>query len=525
MKNRPENGKSIDTIHDQFPFKKERPYQTKALDRIADFLNGPKKYCLLEGPTGFGKSAVGIAAARFAGSAYIMSPQITLAAQYMRDFSALGLRELKGAANYNCDLGMDCETAAIILGRNVHRTRCTGYFPARQEFMAAPMGVTNFAYLLKCQDLPMRELLIVDECHGAENAILSQVDLGATRQQIEKNGFHFPAAGGAFVSRAWAREYKDHLSGLVSKLNDRLMAQGQDTKVARKLATLRGQLERVRLFLTDSEQTEWFIDRAKDKLTLRPFSAAHFAQSMLFAKCQKVLLMSATILKFSALQKVLGIDPEDAETFAAPCDFPRKNRRIIFLPVDSMSYRNRNQTMPRMVGATNRVVARYPDQKGIIHTHSFALNEKLAAGIEGRTVLTHKAGEPSARREEIIKRHKEAKEPTVLMSPSMVEGLDLRDDESRFQILVKVPYPNLGDPYTAARMQRDSKWYAYQTALAIIQACGRSVRHANDWAETWILDADFEGFLERNRRLFPRWWLDAFEVYDLRNPPVRVRAG
>ena len=78
---------------------------------------------------------------------------------------------------------------------------------------------------------------------------------------------------------------------------------------------------------------------------------------------------------------------------------------------------------------------------------------------------------------------------TVLISPSLHTGLDLKDELSRFQIITKVPYPNKSDRWTNAKRVADSEWYYWQTALKLIQAYGRSVRSKDDWARTYILDS------------------------------------
>ena len=72
-----------------------------------------------------------------------------------------------------------------------------------------------------------------------------------------------------------------------------------------------------------------------------------------------------------------------------------------------------------------------------------------------------------------------------------------------------MPYPDLGDPWTAARQARDPRWYALETAKALVQAYGRSCRHAEDYGVTYVLDAQFERFLARYRVLLPEWFLDA----------------
>ena len=82
----------------------------------------------------------------------------------------------------------------------------------------------------------------------------------------------------------------------------------------------------------------------------------------------------------------------------------------------------------------------------------------------------------STDREEALQKHLTSKEPTVLVTPSMSEGVDLRDDLARFQVLVKVPYPSLGDKLVKKRMNRWSWWYPMQTIKTIVQSVGRGVR-------------------------------------------------
>src|SRR5947209_19369202 len=53
--------------------------------------------------------------------------------------------------------------------------------------------------------------------------------------------------------------------------------------------------------------------------------------------------------------------------------------------------------------------------------------------------------DPEIQRDEVIAEHVNSTKPTVLISPSLHTGLDLKDDLSRFQVITKVPYPNIGD--------------------------------------------------------------------------------
>jgi Rad3-related DNA helicase len=85
----------------------------------------------------------------------------------------------------------------------------------------------------------------------------------------------------------------------------------------------------------------------------------------------------------------------------------------------------------------------------------------------------------------------------------MMEGVDLADDASRFQILCKVPFPYLGDKVVRKRKARDPNWYPFQTVKSIIQSMGRSVRNETDHAMSYILDEDWDYFYTRNKTLFP----------------------
>ena len=75
--------------------------------------------------------------------------------------------------------------------------------------------------------------------------------------------------------------------------------------------------------------------------------------------------------------------------------------------------------------------------------------------------------------------------------------------------MTKMPYGDLGDPWTAARRERDPRWYALETAKALVQTYGRSCRHAEDFGITYILDGQFTRFLQHYRPLLPEWFLDA----------------
>ena len=171
----------------------------------------------------------------------------------------------------------------------------------------------------------------------------------------------------------------------------------------------------------------------------------------------------------------------------------------MFVPIGRMTSKEIDKTLPNLVKAVKQVLAAHKNDKGIIHTHSYKIANYLKRNIRSKRLIV-----PSSEtRHQLLKEHLASKKPTVLISPSMTEGVDLQGDASRFQILCKVPYPFLGDKLVKKRMNKWYWWYPYQTTKTIVQSVGRSVRSEDDTAVTYILDADWERFYSRNRGLFP----------------------
>jgi ATP-dependent DNA helicase DinG len=538
-------------IHDHFPFGSERPKQTVALDRIADWMfNSPKKFFILEGPTGFGKSGVGMGAASLAKvmpsygqyepGAYVLSPQISLTGQYMNDFEKNGLVELKGQSNYFCpDFDMDCEAAGLVFDDMHNKYTCKGYKPAKARFMGNALGVCNFSYYLAetqtAHQLEDRTLLVLDEGHNCEDMILGFTDTTITQKKCDEFGVpeRLPIFEEGDVTRV--RQWLE--SVFVPAVQAKYLEYQRDlrkakeagnaderAKVARKIISTEKYLQRIALFTNADEPGEWFAwsDWNHNKkmgtgdLVIKPLTARLFADDILFSKASKVLIMSATILDFGTFMRNLGIDPADAEMLAVDSEFPLENRPIYYKPVANMRAQEIQKSLPLVAQEVEVLMKKYATKKGIVHTQSFSNNKYLVNYLQmqghGDRVLTHVAGGPKGSREAVIERHKTSSEPTALFSPSMAEGLDLKDDYARWGIIIKVPFPAI-DPYVRARMQKDPDWYTWLTALKIVQQTGRIVRSSTDKGVMWILDAGFGDFLRRARSKMPKWWRDS--VIDL----------
>ena len=249
-----------------------------------------------------------------------------------------------------------------------------------------------------------------------------------------------------------------------------------------------------------------------NRVELKPLDPSKYIKAIV-EKCPKTLIMSATILNNKTFEKNLGLDSEDNSTqfIQIQSDFPVENRPIFPLSVEYLNFSNLQQmtVKSKISRAIDNIMHIHSNDKGIIHTSSYEqlnfIKENLSKTNSRRLILT----DPEIERDEVIREHAESKKPTVLISPSLHTGLDLKDQLSRFQIITKVPYPNIADKWTSEKRKLNKEWYYWQTGLRLVQAYGRSIRSKDDWAKTYVLDSAFNYFVKVNYNILPKWFLSA----------------
>jgi len=251
------------------------------------------------------------------------------------------------------------------------------------------------------------------------------------------------------------------------------------------------------------------IDNKLARIKLEPLVVSSYFTDI-FDKGSVSLLMSATILSKENLCKAVGLKNEDVKFIRVEnSDFPIKNRPIYLMNVAWLNARTMSESLPNIVKVLDNLLSVHKNDKGIIHTTSYSqvqfIKNNLSKANLSRLIETN----PKFDRNEMILKHTQSEKPTVLISPSMFLGVDLKDDLSRFQIIVKVPYPDLTDKKISVLKQRNPKWYEWNTILRLIQAYGRSVRNADDYANTYILDSSVSFLLKNSKEMIPKWFSEA----------------
>jgi Rad3-related DNA helicase len=215
--------------------------------------------------------------------------------------------------------------------------------------------------------------------------------------------------------------------------------------------------------------------------------------------------------KFKLLMTATMGDPKDfmAAIGATKCRYQKMDSRfnfdrspIHFYPQYRMSMNKRDENFNWMKKKVEEILASHPDECGIIHSGSYENAAKIYAQLEQNKrsrIITYTN---SQEKTSALIEFADSKN-SVLIGPSLLEGLDLFEDKSRFQIFLKVPFPSLGDKFVNAKMNYAPAWYDWKTCIAILQGIGRSVRSKDDWAVTYFLDGCLADLFKRRRSSFP----------------------
>ncbi|MDQ4057034.1 MAG: ATP-dependent DNA helicase [Thermoproteota archaeon] len=245
------------------------------------------------------------------------------------------------------------------------------------------------------------------------------------------------------------------------------------------------------------------------KVLVTPIDVSSYFKDIL-DKGSICLFMSATILSKDYLCKIGGIKPDQVKFIRVhESTFPLKNRPIYLMNIAWLNAKTMNQSLPAIANAVNNIMTTHKNEKGIIHTTSYSQLRFIKENISKENAIRLIETGSKLDRNEMLEKHYKSSKPTVLISPSLYLGVDLKDNLSRFQIIVKVPYADLTDRKISVMKQRDPNWYTWNAILKLIQAYGRSIRSKEDFANTYILDSSITFLLKQAKEMSPKWFSDA----------------
>lgn len=497
------------------------------------------KYIICQIPVGGGKSPLGINLSGYLdnskGNSFILTPQKVLQKQYQDSFDKSTIFSLYGKSNYKCESkDTNCDIGSDI------KPRCTNcpYRNAMGEAKGSPNLVLNYTlafllFMLKEEvGLTKRKLIIFDECHTLEHHLteFKSLQIGEKRCRQFKVPFFLPKT--IFDAIEWMKntyhpavknEYlqlKTIVDAILDRYENGESMDKADADSINKLKDIVQHLDTINEYITMSDEkinSDYVLIKDKSFFKFKPLYGKELFNQYVKPMAERFLFMSSTVLDKNAYCNDLGIPANEAAFISVDSEFDIDNRPVVYCPVMKMtqgwdSFEKRAERQ-QMIKSIIQICDSHNEDSGIMHTGSFQIADWLIKELNGKIPhrILHHNPDSDKTRDEIIDEFisNNNNEPYVLISPSITEGLDLKDDKGRFAIIVKVPYPYLGDAWVKRRQELSREWYSRQAMIGIIQGSGRVVRSKTDWGYTYILDESFGGLLKMYSKNVPKWFKDS----------------
>ena len=537
---------------------KPRKEQKEALSFIESEYQKNKlnKFFLLNLPVGSGKSHLALMIAdwykknvnRMARVDIITNSKI-LQDQYSGEYESIC--DLKGKENYECQ-SYSCSCAQGSEFNRLNKTSCEScpYSNARESYISGGVSLTNFyLYILyamynpKLMESRDARVLIVDEAHEFDDVMSDFVSIKITEAIVKKfkfsNEYEIMKRLKGVTSIANYVEFLRFLAseilttiesmenGMSSaprnvkedkrdlKISKVLKTKNMDVKIMQLATDLKQYQTKIEIFLKEYKENpnNWVLETnyneklRQKELSLEPIWAYDYLDKYVFSHYDMVILMSGTILDKNLFCQLNGLDVTKAVYYSIRSPFNPKNRPIYYMPVGKMSYKSKEETFKRYIPYIQKLLDKYKNKKGIIHTNSFELAKWIEGSIKDPRLIFH----DSTNKDEMLRFHKESDKPTVIVSPSMDTGVSFDNDDARFQIIAKVPYPSLGSQKNKLRQSNNPDWYSWKTVSGIVQMTGRPVRSNLDYADTIIIDGSFGDVIKHSSQFLPDWIQEAIK--------------
>lgn len=530
-----------------------RDNQLKIIDDIVSaFVDGKKKNVILVAGTGVGKSIIAAVVAEclktFTSSdksAIYMSSTNSLVDQYTDSFAKLPdfkFFRIKGAGTYPCNYfrqkgnsyasGEDCVKDELTdLEISKYCANCS-YVHAKSMVNSTENLITNYAYFmiskLKSDHLQERPLQVFDEAHLLNDVYCSQVAIEVSVDTIDKlckdlgelNGkldnekadlvmFKNEIIGGKITASNYKEKIKElakiyiavttkcsTLAALIPDLKAKTKTRRVGTRFSRLSSLIGG--------FFDHKYDHVFDDTVKNTISIKPI----FIGDMMHLLLGRYNLFMTATLSTEFAETTMKLNPAETSCITAEEIFPASNKPIFFLGKENLNYQRMQdpQTFKDMAKIIEYIVSHHSEEKGIIIVPSFYAAKSLSGAIPKTVKLFQHIQGTNVM--ESVTEFKKYDGAAVLISPSIFEGLDFKDDESRYQIICKTPYPGLGDMRIKYIADNYSAIYKEITLYKILQGIGRSVRSKEDFAVTYCLDKSTETMFKSKLNI----WQERFLV-------------
>jgi len=536
---------------------------------IKTFLEKKYNTIIVEAPTGSGKSLLAMASAYIfnvmKNKCYILTSEISLQDQYEQDIEKFKLDwgSVKGLDHYMCIDNNEKHSIGTCKIRNIspQKMSCYNecpYFQARDLAMSSDTSVLNYNYWLimqnfvnsKTDGVPLfgsRQVTFCDEAHKIVDIVQNHYSPRFTKNTIEKlqklsEFFNVHKVRDhssnvdvikSSIELMWVDEDQDNLHGhlcsiesalrsfkiSIDVLKDKVDNEYKNKKPPKEwlealflsdwLKDLHCKVEDYNFIIRQTSTRNLVKNPTVDELIFNCLEENYLMNQCFHRFTGFTVLMSATFADPREYMKSINI--KGAKYIKMDNLFNYEKSPIYYYPKRRMTYKDIDKNKEWLYSKINEIIEKHKGESGIIHSASYDLTKKITDNLTHKNRKRVFVYEGTEEKRAVLDMMKITK-GKVIIGPSLISGLDLRDDRARFLIFAKTPYPNLTDRFISTKMKINPNWYRQLTVINIIQGLGRSIRSADDWCVSYYLDGSLSYLIHQNRNSFPIELLNRIKV-------------
>jgi Rad3-related DNA helicase len=446
--------------------------------------------------------------------------------QLLGDFAGMGLVDVRGRANYQCEQypRANCEQAGDYCPLQAD---CT-YRLAHQEALGSKLVVTNYAYWMAVhrygEGLGPRGLLVCDEAHRVEDELERALSVVLTKDEVDRGS---PTGDNLREWVDWAGIVKATAARQAKALADQTAHYHNEAPPEHLLADRR----RAERFSNKANAVAamdggWVVEKSSNKWSFMLIEPGKRAAELLFAGSPRTLLTSATLTEADI--KVL--DVSDYQFLDYPCEFDKRLCPVYAVPGVRLRHDSSPEELKRWVEVVDAIVESRGvgangdrPRKGLIDTVSYERQQYLVRHSRFRELMLTNSSrggvDGSEKAPAVVQRFREADAPCVLVSPSFSEGWDFAGMDCEWIIAAKVPFPDTRSKVMKARVARDRLLLPRLALRKASQLARRGMRSGRDYCEVFFVDENIRWVYWRHKEFAPGW----FEVQGKKVLPAKVR--
>jgi Rad3-related DNA helicase len=487
----------------------------------------------------------------YSAKTFVVTNTKQLQEQYVQDASKLTLKfgNISGLDNYKCHVNNSTYALGHCSSNLGYRTieqkqtldcfaKCE-YLQSRDAAIKSPLAITNYNYWLIQQNyvklrhnnysFANRLLTIFDECHSIPDIVQNHFAVNLNTAYVSgilHESANYNVLTASMINHIMhiinkihqtndTNEIQSLLKSLYNNLQssktnfDKLISKFQDSykpenhkenasmhyvmslydKIKDLYCKIEDYIELIDTYgnqyiVKDSDNTSWSKFRFANDIALIALNIHKHTKHSLF--------MTATAGNADILSNVLALGKDKYDVIELNSTWSFDKSPIYYDPSNGkMTYHHKHKNENKLLNSISSIVKQHSLDNGLIHSRSYDLTKSIVDSLKNNNshvILSHNNAQE---RIQSLNKHKQLNNKSIIISPSMHEGVNFNDDYARFMILCKMPYINPHDKLTKRRQKFMPEWIELNNAIHVIQSLGRPIRHSKDYCTTYLLDRSF----------------------------------